>query len=250
MNKVLALSGGLDSSTMLYELVNEHGEDSVFPITFHYGQRNNIEVDCAANLCKKLGVQHKIIDISFLGEICKDVCSLSADSDVDIPNVKDVLGDPQPSTYVGYRNFIMLGICMSFAEAKEADEVYISLQSHDIFNYWDTSVEFVEAVNQVSALNRKNSIRIISPYIEMSKAEEILIGMKLGLDYADTWTCYDPVMDEAKFEMQACGKCCGCADRIKHFMEVKIKDPIPYRVDIDWGDCRVDIDPGLTLDRI
>lgn len=236
---VVVLSGGLDSTILLYSLVNELGKDNVFALTFDYNQKHKDELDCAKRSCQKLGVNHKIIDIPFLGEIIKNVSALAAESDIETPNIKDVLGDPQPVTYVPYRNLILSSLAFSFAESNGCSEVYLGIQSHDLYSYWDTSSQFVEALNRVSMLNRQHKIEIKTPFVNMSKQEEIAIGLKLGVPFEDTWTCYDPVNSNDLSSKQnivpiACSTCPSCAERIQNFILAKVKDPIDYAKEIDW----------------
>lgn len=229
MKKVSILSGGLDSTILTYKLVEEFGSENVAALTFNYGQRHNIEIKNAVQTCNKLGIAHRILDISFLGDVVKDVCALSQDTQVEMPTIQDVLGDPQPPTYVPYRNMILNSIGFSFAESVGADAIYSGLQVHDEYSYWDTSQAFIDTMNGVSSLNRQNAIQMLAPFAHMSKAEEIKIGIELGVPFEDTWTCYKGELGNG-----ACGKCPSCSERIMNFAKAGIKDPVPYEIEIDW----------------
>lgn len=227
MNKVksvVLLSGGLDSTTLLYYAVQQHGKDNVFALTTNYGQRQSIEIEKAKISCAKLGVKHKILDISFLGDIVKDVSALSSSGDVKLPNIEEVLGDPQPPTYVPFRNLILHSIALSFAESNGCQVVYLGIQAHDLYSYWDTTPEFVSAVNKVAELNRHHMILMEAPFVTMEKAEEIKIGQELGVPYEDTWTCYRGPNEKG----EACGTCPSCAERKGAFKKLGLTDPIPY----------------------
>lgn len=230
MKKVSILSGGLDSSILTYKMVNDFGADNVIALTYNYGQRHNIEIEMAKKTCAHLGIPHHIVDISFLGDIIKNVSALSNQKIVDVPTIREVIGDPQPPSYVPYRNLILLSLGLSFAESNGADAVYSGLQAVDEYGYWDTSTPFVNNLNAVSSLNRKNQILIEAPFINLKKCDEIEIGKSLNVRFEDTWSCY-----KGEYEKGACGICPTCAERIKNFAVAGITDPIPYQVQIPWG---------------
>jgi 7-cyano-7-deazaguanine synthase len=236
---VCVLSGGLDSTILLYKLVNEYGNKNVFAITFNYAQNHSIELQKAKITCQKLNIIHKIIDISFLGDIVKDVSALSANGTVEMPTINDVIGDPQPATYVPFRNLILVSLSLAFAESNNCSEIYTGFQCHDEYSYFDTSQSFVDSLNNVTILNRKNPIKIIAPFIDMAKVDEIKIGIDLGVPFEDTHTCYDPVSGLANSSVltwYSCGKCPSCSERIMNFAKAGIKDPVPYLIEIPWED--------------
>ena len=231
IEKVLVvLSGGLDSSVALMMCVNEYGKDNVSAITFDYNQKQRLEIHKAGELTNKLGVEHTILDLSVLGEIARPMSANISDTDVEMPNIKEVLGDPQPVTYVPFRNMILLSLAMSHAEVQGCNKVITGLQVHDEYGYWDTTQKFVDTMNVVASQNRQHKVTIEAPFSQMSKADEIEVAIELGqfdlLKY--TLSCYNPQ------GMLSCGKCPSCAERIMNFMKVGRKDPIPYDIDIDW----------------
>ena len=226
---VSVLSGGLDSTTLTYALVELYGKEKVVALSFLYGQKQSREIDLAAITCEKLGIQHKIIDISFLGDIVSKVSANIGGSDVKMPTISDVLGDPQPPTYVPFRNMILNSIAFSYAEVNECSHVATGLQIHDEYGYWDTSKAFVDSMNGVAINNRMNEIQLIAPFAALSKKEEIEIGKTLNIPYEDTITCYDPVGEKS------CGVCPSCSERIQNFKMAGQKDPIDYLIDIDWN---------------
>jgi len=231
MNNVLVvLSGGLDSSVVTMMLVDQYGRDHVKAVTFDYDQKQKIEVLKAKELCAVLYVKHTILDLRVLAEIAKPMSANISGTDIDMPNIKEVLGDPQPVTYVPFRNMILLSLALSHAEVQGCTKVYTGLQVHDEYGYWDTTQKFVDSMNAVATQNRQNTIEIIAPFSQLSKADEIEIAIELGqfdlLRY--TMTCYEPK------GLLSCGKCPSCAERIMNFMKVGRKDPIPYDIEIDW----------------
>lgn len=226
---VSVLSGGLDSTIVTYTLVEKYGKDNVIALSFNYGQSHSVELEKATITCQKLGIAHKILDISFLGEVIKNVSALSVTSTVTMPTIEQVLGEPQPLTYVPARNAIIFFIAASFAESNDAIYVFNGLQVHDEYSYWDTTTEFVKRINSVLELNRKNNIKLISPFVNFSKKVEIEVGKELNVPWIDTWTCYD-----GEHGSGACAKCPSCSERIMNFAKTGIKDPCPYVIEIPW----------------
>ena len=224
MKKVISLSGGLDSTVMAYWLVDKYGAENILPVTFFYGQRNDVELSCARRTCKKLNIPYKHISIGFLGDLCKNVSSLSASSTIDVPDATDVESSAVPSTYIPYRNLIMLSIALSYAESHGADEVYISSQLTDI--HWDSQINFVDALNQVSSLNIQTPVKINAPFVGMSKADEIEIGVRLNVPFEDAWSCYDPQVRFLFDPEKPCEVCTACVKRNESFKEAGIEDPI------------------------
>ena len=111
-NVISILSGGLDSTILTYMLSNKYGNDKVIALSFNYGQRHSNELEKAKLTCDKLNIKHQIIDISFLNDIVKNVCALGKDTDLKLPEIKDVLGDPQSLNYVPFRNLIFTSLAL------------------------------------------------------------------------------------------------------------------------------------------
>ena len=232
-NVLSVLSGGLDSSIVTMILVEKYGPDRVVALSYDYGQKQKAELTKASELTAKLGVGHKILDLSILGEIAKPISANIGGTDVAMPTISDVLGDPQPPTYVPFRNLILLSLTMAQAEASKASHVFTGLQVHDEYGYWDTSQKFVDSLNAVAIQNRTHKVEIVAPFSLLSKQEEINICKELNKDdlLVHTLSCYDP--DE---HGRSCGKCPTCAERIANFGKAKMIDPIPYIIDIQWED--------------
>lgn len=224
----ISLSGGLDSTTLLYMLANKYGSENVYAISFYYQQKQSIELDLAKKSCESLGVLHKTVDISFLGDIARKVSTNISGADIEMPTIVDILGNPQPVTYVPFRNLLFSSMLLSFAEANECDAIALGLNSNDQYNYWDTTPEFVERLSSIVELNRLHGIQVVTPLVSLNKTEELKIGLELGCDYSNTITCYDPV------DGKSCGVCPSCAERIRAFKNLGQKDPIDYLINIDW----------------
>ena len=229
-NVVSVLSGGLDSTILTYILAKKYGKDRVYALSYNYGQKQKRELDMARATCNWIGIKHKVLDLSILGEIVKEVSANISGTDVLMPTIKDVLGDPQPKTYVPFRNMILNSLAFSFAESNKASHVFTGLQVHDEYGYWDTSQRFVDSMNAVADQNRSHKVKLEAPFSALSKYEEILIAQELGdVVFEYTLTCYDPDADG-----NSCGKCPSCSERIANFAKAGIKDPIPYNIDIPW----------------
>jgi len=226
MNKVIVpVSGGIDSTVLLYHAVKSGDFDEVLAINFYYGQRHHKEIDCAIINQFNLGVENRVLNLEFFEHI--NTSSLT-NLNIDVAKTRDVLGDAQTVNYVPFRNQMMLSICCAIAESFGANTVYHGAAQVDTqAGYWDGSIEFLEAINNLTSLNRKHRIKIEAPLIEKSKKEIILWGLEMGIKFEDTWTCY-----EGKEE--ACGECTACSSRIKGFVDVGISDPLPYAREIPW----------------
>ena len=224
---VVPISGGLDSSVILSIVCKEH--DDVYAITYDYGQKHNKELlyaGCQVDQYKNIE-DHKIVDIKFF----KDIAPTSSltNNNIKVAHARDVLGDAQTVNYVPFRNMMMLSIACSYAESVGANSVYHGSALVDSqAGYWDGSSEFLEQINNLTALNRKNRIKIEAPLIQLSKKEIINLGLDNGVEFKDTWTCYEG-------KDLACGYCTACSSRIQGFLDNKMKDPIEYeRTDIPW----------------
>jgi 7-cyano-7-deazaguanine synthase len=218
---VLALSGGLDSTTLLHYAHKEMGFDKIHALSFQYGQKHLKELECAeyqAGLFKDsftAGDEPWLHFAAMLGS-----SSLVAPDEA-VPTLKQVLGDPQPSTYVPFRNLIILSICLSVAEAIGAEAVLCGVQRHDAYGYWDTTPAFIERVQIVVNMQRKHLIKVLAPFAEWSKRDEIWWGLQNDVDYSHTWSCY-------RGGEVACGVCPTCVERLTAFEQCGVVDPLPY----------------------
>lgn len=222
---LVVLSGGLDSTAALRFAVEDY--DSVEAISFFYNQKQSIELELAAKTCKNLGVTHNIVDISFLGNIAKSFSTNISGSNIDMPTINDVLGDPQPVTYVPNRNMIMLSIAACQAEVRGIKTVICGFQSNDTYGYHDTTISFLDKVNAVLSENRTHKIKILAPFIAMSKYHEVngVYELDGNVDlFKNTITCYDP-----NEQGESCGVCPSCAERLKAFADMGLVDPIEYQ---------------------
>ena len=209
---VVLLSGGLDSSTVL-AMANDKGF-SCHALSFEYGQRHNIELACAKNMAKTLGVASHIIsriDLSVWG-------GSALTADIEVP--KDGRDSGIPITYVPARNTIFLSHALGFAEAIGARDIFIGVNAVDYSGYPDCRGEFVEAFQTLANLATKAGVEgdpftIHAPLLEMTKVDIIKRGHELGVDYSLTQSCYDP-SDSGN----PCGQCDACRLRDAAFSEI------------------------------
>ena len=228
---VITHSGGLDSSTAVILAVEKYGSENVVSIGYNYGQKQSIELEKASELCELLGVAREVIDLGILGNIVRNVSANIAGTDVEMPTIKDILGNPQPPTYVPYRNTIMFSLTAAFAEANQASHIICGLQVHDEYSYWDTTQRFVDGINSIFEMNRSWPLELVAPFSDLSKTQELKLLDEMGKIslLSHSLTCYNPDSNGS-----SCGRCPSCAERIKSFMDMRMVDPIPYQMEIPW----------------
>lgn len=220
VKSVVILSGGVDSTVALHYVAKTLGYRPA-ALSFNYGQRHTKELRCASWQAQEVSAKHTLVDLNAVQALATMGHSSLVDEKVEVPNILEVMGDPQPSTYVPNRNAIMLMVAAGFAEALGAEYVVYGAQKHDLYGYWDTTSRFVDAVNAVLIQNRKNVIQVIAPLVHLSKAEVVRTGLELGVNFGVTWSCYNG-------RAKACGNCPTCAERLAAFADNGIRDPIDY----------------------
>lgn len=222
MNAALVLlSGGMDSSTLLFFVRQRLKAPLVDTVTFAYGQRHRREIEAAARQARAAGVRdHRVIDLGFLGAITAPVSALTGTA-VAMPDLLalDAAERRQPATYVPHRNLVLLALAAACAEARGISDIYYGAQSQDSYGYWDCSPEFLERLNSLLALNRRRAVRAHAPFVGLRKVDELRLGLELGVDYAHTWTCYEG-------RAKPCAVCPACRERQAAFDEAGIPDPL------------------------
>jgi 7-cyano-7-deazaguanine synthase len=210
---VVVLSGGPDSATVAY-WAGEQGYD-VHAITFDYGQIAAVEIRHAAMIADRLGISHRVIDLSALKDIYKGVTSLIDDS---IPMTREF---SQP-IIVPFRNGVFLAAAVAFAASIGANTIFYGAQGSDEANYPDCREEFYKAFESAAKLGTELPIAIDAPFNDISKSEILNKGRELGVPFHLTWSCYadDPLH---------CGRCESCVNRRKAFLDAGIVDPIQYQ---------------------
>lgn len=235
---VVTVSGGMDSALLLYMAVSEVGKDNVFPLFFNYDQRHfKHESACAIHQVGLLDMSGKMkgVDVKFIKELAPT--SSLTNNDIATPNVKEIMGEAQPKSYVPFRNLMFLSICCSYAEGVGANEVWYGATKIDsLAGYWDAEETFVERVNEVVSLNRENKIKVVAPLLEMDKADIVRKGVELGVPFNKTYTCYSG-------ELPADANSASSSLRIKGFIQAGYVDPMPYKQDLSevWKkhNCKV-----------
>jgi 7-cyano-7-deazaguanine synthase len=217
---VVLLSGGLDSSTVLY-LARSEGY-SCYALSFDYQQRHRRELESAAEIAISAGVAaHQVVsfDLRLWGG------SALTDNSVALPQDRDLseMSESIPITYVPARNTIFLSFALAYAEAIEASRVYIGVNALDYSGYPDCRPDYIEAMRSVYQLGTKQGregkpIEIITPLIDLKKTEIIQLGNQLGVPWAQTWSCYAG-------DKVPCGICDSCLLRLAAFGELGLVDP-------------------------
>ncbi len=222
---VILLSGGVDSATTL--AIARHEGYACHAISFDYGQRHRFELEAAARVARSLGVGRHVtipFDLRAIG-------GSSLTADIPVPRDQDPgsMGAQIPSTYVPARNTIFLSFAMGWAEVLGAYDLFIGANAIDYSGYPDCRPEYIAAFEHLANLATRAGVtgegkfNIHAPLIEMSKADILRTGVRLGVDYALTTSCYDPADDGA-----ACGRCDACILRRNGFEEAGIEDPTRY----------------------
>ena len=224
---VVLLSGGLDSTTSL-ALAKEQGF-LAYALTVRYGQRHSVELEAARRVAEALGVAQHIVagvDLSLFG-------GSALTDDIPVPKDNDPrhIGDDIPSTYVPARNTVFLSVALAWAEVLGAQDIFLGINALDYSGYPDCRGEFVRAFERLAALATKAGVEgrmkltVHTPLIDMTKREIVETGLRLGIDYSVTVSCYDPSPAG-----EACGRCDACILRRKGFDEAGVADPTRYRV--------------------
>ena len=221
MEKALViLSGGMDSTTLLYDVVNR-GYDTK-AISFNYGQNHSKEIQLAAQTCARLEVPHKIVDIAFMGKELLHKSSLVSGAEA-IPE-GHYAEENKKSTVVPNRNMILISLAAGYAISEGITNLFYGAHAGDHTIYPDCRPEFVSAMRSALALSDWNKLILEAPYLYKTKGEIASIGKTLNVDYSLTWTCY-------KGADTACGVCGSCTERLEAFEQAELADPIAYETD-------------------
>lgn len=222
---IILSSGGLDSTTVLAIALSENYE--CYSLSFSYGQRHEFELTAAEKIAKDFDVkQHLILNIDM-----RQIGGSSLTDDIEVPKKRSIaeMNTGIPTTYVPARNTIFLSYALAWAEVIGASDIFIGVNAVDYSGYPDCRPEYIDAFEKMAnlaikaAVEKKSFIRIQTPLMDMNKAEIINTGIKLGVDYAKTHSCYDP-----DSKGRACGNCDSCLLRKKGFHDARVPDPTKY----------------------
>ena len=215
MKAVVLLSGGLDSTVALYKAKAE-GYDELYALSFDYGQRHSRELECAKISANAIGAKaHHVVSLKldlWGGSALTDASMAVEEGDVDKTEI--------PNTYVPARNMVFLSVAASLAEAVGARDIFIGVSQVDYSGYVDCREQFItameKAINEgtVCAVEQGETIKVHAPFLYATKAEEIKLGWQLGVDFDNTWSCYNG-------GEKPCGVCDSCLLRQKAFEEAK-----------------------------
>ena len=211
---ILVLSGGLDSTTMLYE----YRDRIALAVSFDYGSNHNKkEIACAALHCHRLGVSHLITPLDFISRYLHSALLEGAeavpDGNYDEENMH--------ATVVPFRNGIMLAVAAGLAEDRGLSRIMMANHAGDHAIYPDCRPAFVEAMDAAVRAGTYNGVRLVTPYVGLTKADIARHGKALGIDYSETWSCY-------RGGAHHCGTCGTCRERIEALREAGIEDQTIY----------------------
>lgn len=213
-NSAIIVSGGMDSITLLYDRKDE----IALGISFDYGSNHNArEIPFAKMHCERLGIKHITINLDFMHQYFKSSLLDGAEA---IPE-GHYADDNMKSTVVPFRNGIMLAIAIGLAESNNLDQVFIANHGGDHTIYPDCRPEFINAIDAAATAGTYNNVKVIAPYTKITKSDIARIGKRLGIDYAETWSCY-------KGGEVHCGKCGTCVERKEALAEAGIEDKTIY----------------------
>tara|TARA_Y100000310_G_scaffold340952_1_gene438480 strand:- start:1746 stop:2438 length:693 start_codon:yes stop_codon:yes gene_type:complete len=222
---VVVYSGGMDSFTVLHRAIESGAE--VYAINFNYGQRHDVEISKAIEVCYDLGLPFKRVNIVALNSLINN-SALTGDIEVPKGHYED---ETMKQTVVPNRNMMLLSMAAAYAVNIGATELWYGAHSGDHAIYPDCRPEFVEAMEKVLAIANYEPIELVVPFIHGNKQTILEWGMQRELDYSKTWTCYDPQWDglvKRLGEPKACGKCGSCQERLEAFELIGQTDPVEY----------------------
>ena len=213
-DSILIYSGGLDSTTLLYE----ERDRIAMAVTFDYGNNHAArEQACAEWHCQRLGIEHLVIDLAFMGRHFRSSLTAGADA---IPT-GNYAEENMRSTVVPFRNGIMLSVACGLAESRGLKRVLMANHGGDHAIYPDCTPRFVDAMSRAMQAGTYDGVSLDAPYTNLSKAALVCRGAKLGIDYGHTYSCY-------RGGERHCGQCATCLERQQAFREAGIADPTQY----------------------
>src|SRR5271157_541686 len=219
LNKVIIVSGGMDSVTLLHKIVQDFGAGNIYALTLNYGQRHAKEIECATWQCAQLGVNHLVVNITSISPLLK---GSALTDDVAVPE-GHYENENMKMTVVPNRNMIFLSLAIAYAVSVGANEVYYGAHTGDHAIYPDCCPIFVERMNAAAEVANYEAVKVVTPFDTFDKGDIVVLGTELGVPYEHTWTCY-------KGQEKACGKCGACTERLEAFGKAGRTDPIDYEV--------------------
>lgn len=224
MKALVLTSGGVDSTTALGLAIQKYGKENVIALSISYGQKHDKEIQAAIAVSEYYGVEQLFLDLEKIFQYSN--CSLLKQSTEEIPELsyaeqlKNTHGETPVSTYVPFRNGLFLSSAASIALSKNCSVIYYGAHSDDAagFAYPDCSPVFNNAMNEAIWEGSGHQLQIEAPFINLTKADVVRIGLDLGVPYELTWSCYEG-------GNKPCGKCGTCIDRAAAFQANHTTDP-------------------------
>lgn len=220
---VVIYSGGMDSFTVLHRAIREGL--TVHALSFDYGQRHRRELDTARQVCESLGIAHQVVDIRAIHGLIDN--SALTNSAIDMPT-GNYDANNLSATVVPNRNMILLSLAIAKAVNIGAGRVDYGAHGGDHVLYPDCRPEFVDAMNHVAGIANFEPVLLHAPYLKVRKEDILREGLAMGLDYRQTWTCYEG-------RELACGQCGSCRERLAAFAANNCVDPLAYAIDTSQG---------------
>lgn len=223
---VVLLSGGIDSTTILADVVRAFGKDEVIALTLFYGQRHDKEIRSAQEVASYYGVRHVEKDLSSIFDFSNSALLGKSTNDVPDGSYADQEtreDDGMSKTYIPYRNGLFLSCAAAVAYSLEADAIYYGAHADDAAGnaYPDCSIDFFETQAEAIHLGTGRKLTMLAPIIDMTKADVVKWGLSMKVPYELTWSCYNG-------KDRACGTCGTCVDRRLAFLRNETRDPISY----------------------
>lgn len=223
-NALVLTSGGVDSTTALALAIEKYGKDHVIALSISYGQKHSKEIEAAKAVAQHYGVEQLFLDLGLIFQYSN--CSLLQQSTEEIPEesyaeqIEKTGGETPVSTYVPFRNGLFLSAAASIALSRDCEVIYYGAHADDAagFAYPDCSPVFNNAMNTAIYEGSGHQLRIEAPFVNKTKSDIVAIGLKLGVPYELTWSCYEG-------GDKPCGKCGTCIDRAAAFAANGVADP-------------------------
>lgn len=223
-NALVLTSGGVDSTTALALAIEKYGKDHVIALSISYGQKHSKEIEAAKAVAQHYGVEQLFLDLGLIFQYSN--CSLLQQSTEEIPEesyaeqIEKTGGETPVSTYVPFRNGLFLSAAASIALSRDCEVIYYGAHADDAagFAYPDCSPVFNNAMNTAIYEGSGHQLRIEAPFVNKNKSDIVAIGLKLGVPYELTWSCYEG-------GDKPCGKCGTCIDRAAAFAANGVADP-------------------------
>lgn len=223
-NALVLTSGGVDSTTALALAIDKYGKDHVIALSISYGQKHSKEIEAAKAVARHYDVEQLFLDLGLIFQYSN--CSLLQQSTKDIPEesyaeqIEKTGGETPVSTYVPFRNGLFLSAAASIALSRDCEVIYYGAHADDAagFAYPDCSPVFNNAMNTAIYEGSGHQLRIEAPFVNKNKADIVAMGLKLGVPYELTWSCYEG-------GNKPCGKCGTCIDRAAAFAANGVTDP-------------------------